>query len=557
MVKRLLSIFHREVRGLHEAAYLLGLFAFLSQLLAILRDRLFAASFGAGSVLDIYYAAFRVPDFIFVTVASIVAVSVLVPFIVNVEKAGRLRSTTFVNSIFSFFFLLVTVVSAAAFMFMPELSSKLFFGFDETSRQSLIELSRILLLSPILLGISNFFGSITQAASRFFVYAMSPILYNLGIILGILVFYPIWGLNGLGAGVVFGAFLHMAIQVPAVRAQGLFPRFTPKPDWREIKEVILSSVPRTIALAASQLVILYFLSLSSLFGEGSIAVFNLAWNLQSVPLSIIGVSYSLAAFPALSKLFANGSEERFTDQLLSATRHILFWSVPITVLFIVLRAQIVRTILGAGLFTWQDTRLTAAALALFAVSVVAQSLSLLFVRAYYAIGNTKTPLIINLFSAFLSIGFSVYLLFLFNNVDTFRFFVESLLRVSDLPSTAILILPLAYSVGMLFNAILLWLRLKFLGKSKHLFRQTFFQSFSASVLMGFAAYLALNVFDDVFNLNTFIGIFLQGLCAGLIGIVVFALVLKLLKNTEMVEVWQTLHKRFWKSRVIGPEPTEL
>lgn len=557
MVKRLLAILNREIHGLHEAAYLLGFFAILSQVMALLRDRLFANYFGASNTLDIYYAAFRIPDFIFVTVASLVAVSVLVPFIVKAKESGGDQAKKLVDSIFSFFFLLMILVSILAYLLMPQIVGLVFPGFDPDSLNSLVEISRLLLLSPILLGVSNFFGSITQASSRFFVYALSPLLYNLGIIFGIIYFYPIFGITGLGFGVCLGAFLHMAIQFPSVKQEGLIPNLSFKIDWTKIAWVAKVSVPRTVALGVGQLVIIYFLSLASKFGDGSISIFNFAWNLQSVPLSIIGVSYSLAAFPALSKLFATGREKKFSEQLLSAARHILFWSIPISIFFIVLRAQIVRTILGVGEFTWQDTRLTAAALALFVVSVSAQSLVLLLVRAYYAIGDTKTPLTINLFSALLTIALSAGTLWLFNQFATFRYFLESLLRIDDLSGSAVIILPLAYSVGMFLNAFGLWLRLQFIGKTEHVLGRSFFQSFASSVIMGFVAYLGLNVFDDFFDLNTFNGIFFQGLISGLLGILAFIATLFLLGNNEIKEVSQTLHRRFWKSSVVGPEPTEL
>ena len=116
--------------------------------------------------------------------------------------------------------------------------------------------------------------------------------------------------------------------------------------------------------------------------------------MQSVPLAIVGASYSLAAFPTLAGLWTKGDTRTFVSTLSTAMRHIFFWSVPALVLFVVLRAQIVRTVLGSGAFDWSDTRLTAASLALFAVSVVAQSAILLLTRAYYAAGKTRAPLFI-------------------------------------------------------------------------------------------------------------------------------------------------------------------
>ena len=284
------------------------------------------------------------------------------------------------------------------------------------------------------------------------------------------------------------------------------------------------------------------------------SIFNFSFNLQSVPLSIIGVSYSLAAFPTLTRLFSAGNREQFILQMITSARHIIFWSVPITVSFIVLRAQIVRTILGAGRFNWEDTRLTAAALALFSCSLVAQSLIILFVRSYYSQGKTKTPLIMNVISAVIIITFSFFLVEFFQQNFFFRDFVESLLKVSGLPGTVVLMLPLGFTVGALLNLVIYWIAFSrnFPSFSPRVLR-TFFQISGASVIMGFVTYKCLSIFDAVFNINTLPGIFFQGFVSGVVGIVVAALILYLLHNEELREVWETLHKKIWKAKVIVPD----
>jgi putative peptidoglycan lipid II flippase len=161
MVKKLFNFFSKEIVGLHEAAYLLGFFALLCQLLALVRDRVLAATFGAGHDLDIYYSAFRIPDFIFVMVASLVGISVLVPFIIEKVNISKEESKKFIDNIFSAFFLLIIAISVIVFLFVPYLVPIIFKGFPLKDFPELIFLTRILLLSPILLGLSNFFGSIT------------------------------------------------------------------------------------------------------------------------------------------------------------------------------------------------------------------------------------------------------------------------------------------------------------------------------------------------------------------------------------------------------------
>ena len=556
MVRRILQLFEREISGLHEAAYLLGCFALLSQFIGFLRDRLLAAEFGASAALDAYYAAFRVPDFIFIMSASAVSLSVLIPFLSRKMEEGKEAARAFLDGIFSFFFICIILVSVGAFLAAPFLTRSLFPGFDSHALTDTALLMRIMLLQPILLGLSNLFASITQLSRRFLVYAVSPLLYNTGIIIGILFFYPSFGIPGLAWGVVLGALLHFLIQVPVTQRQGLLPRFTLRLRFSELRAVLALSLPRTLALSSQNIAVLILTALGSLFGAGSIAVFNFAWNLQSVPLAIVGASYSLAAFPTLAGLWSAGAREKFLGTVSVSVRHILFWSLPALVLLVVLRAQIVRTVLGAGAFDWADTRLTAAALALFAVSVAAQSLSLLFTRAYYAAGKTKIPMLVSVGGAVFTVGASFLLAKLFVVAPFSRHFLESLLRVSDIAGTSVLVLPLAYSLGVSGSAVAFWLLYERQFARLPAALRTFWQSFASSVIMGFVAYLLLNVFDTVFNLQTALGIFSQGLFAGLGGIVVGTAVLYFLGNGEIREVWQTLHRKIWKARIIGPDQTE-
>lgn len=224
-------------------------------------------------------------------------------------------------------------------------------------------------------------------------------------------------------------------------------------------------------------------------------------------------------------------------------------------LFIVLRAQIVRTILGSGAFDWEDTRLTAAALALFIVSLVPQGLVLLFVRAYYSSGSTWKPFIINVASSIFIIASAVGLTRLFESYATFQYFIETLFRVSDVEGTVVLMLPLAYTVGISINAIFHWAFFeKDFGTIARPILRTFFESFSASVIAGAVAYGSLAIFGKLFDLNTLPGIFLQGLFSGLIGIVVCVLCLKLLGSHELADMLRTLHRKIWKTKVVAPDP---
>jgi len=559
MVKRILGMLSKEVGNIHHAAYLIGFFAVLSQLLGLFRDRLFAYYFGAGQVLDVYYTSFKIPDFIFVSVASFVSISVLVPFVVERLKGDTDVLRNFIGSLFSFFSLLMVGVSIIAYVLTPWLVHWLFPGISaQESYDQLVLLTRIALLSPILLGLSNLFASITQACKRFIIYAISPLLYNFGIIVGIVIFYPMIGIAGLAWGVVLGALMHLLIQLPFVYSHGLMPRLQWKFDFSSIKEIVLLSAGRTVALSSSTIATVVLLGFGSLMSIGSIAVFNFSWNMQSVPLAIVGVSYSIALFPTISRFFSTGERAQFVEAMLTAARHIVFWSVPISALFVVLRAQIVRTILGSGNFSWSNTRLVAAALAVFSVSVVAQSLVLLFIRAYYASGRTKTPLLVNVFSGMVAIASSYGLWKLFLSWPVFRFFVESLLRVEGIPGTEVIMLPLGYSISMLLNLALFWyvFHREAPGFTRRLLR-VFFQNFAGAMIMAVVAYLSLQWLSSIFDLNTVLGIFAQGFFAGILGIIAGVIVLRALESQELKEVWGTLHAKIWNTKVIVSETDVL
>ncbi|HOY11470.1 MAG TPA: lipid II flippase MurJ, partial [Candidatus Paceibacterota bacterium] len=497
MVNKVIKLFRREVAGLHEAAILLGLFALTSQFLGLIRDRLLAGSLGAGTALDIYYSSFRIPDLIFATIASFVSVTVLIPLLSQKISEGRIaEARNFMAGIFSSFLIVMAIISSLVFLLMPFLAEWLAPGFDQEARQEMILLSRILLLSPILLGLSNLYGSITQAYKKFLLYSLCPVFYNLGIIVGIVFFLPRLGLSGIVWGVILGSSFHFLLQVPSIIEFEFWPRLSLtaiKQNFEDIKKVVLISLPRTITLSINQIALFFVVALASVLGQGAISIFNLSFNLQSVPSVIFGVSYSVAAFPTLSNLFYKKQMKEFLGKIREASQHIIFWSLPATALFIVLRAQIVRVILGSGEFGWTATRLTAACLALFSISVVTQGLVHLFVRAYYAGGLTKKPLFINVLSSLLAIVSAFGLVYLYSRVDFLRYVVEKLLRVENLEGSIILMLPLAFSLGSIVNVVLmLWMFKKDFNFELRPLADTFIRALLASLLGGAVSYQLLN-----------------------------------------------------------------
>ncbi len=559
MVKKILKLFYQEFGGLHRAALVLAASSIMSGLLGLLRDRLLAGTFGAGRELDIYYAAFKIPDFLYIISLSIASVTVLIPFFLEKIDVGQKQGKEFLNNIFTVFLLAMLFLIVAAFFLAPYLAGMVAPGFSAEAKKQLIVLTRILLLSPFLLGLSNLLSTVTQSFRRFFVYALSPILYNIGIIIGILAFFPFFGMNGIAIGIVIGALMHALIQMPSIARLGFLPSVRAKINFLEIWQIVKLSLPRALGLGLNQIIFIFITAVASFLGAGSIAVFNLSFNLQSLPLSVIGVSYSVAAFPTLARLFVNNQKRQFLDYTIIAARQIIFWSVPVSILLIVLRAQIVRVLFGYGQFGWRDTRLTAAALALFAFSITSQALIILFVRAFYAAGKTTKPIVINfLFFVFIAAGIFLS----FNAVDSSLSpmpFFESILRVENVEDAEMLLLPLLFSIGMIFNSIFLcWIFQKDFGKIWPFVKKTFFQVILASVLMGAVAYFSLNVLDKIFDIKTFVGIFFQGFVSALFGAAVWYAVLRSAGNRELIEITGALKKKFWKEpQVVVPEPEEL
>lgn len=551
MVQRFIGLMYKEVPGLHQAAYILALFAVGSQLLAIVRDRLLAHVFGAGPELDLYYSAFRIPDFLFVVFASIVSVYVLLPFVSRANNPdAKSDGSALLSQIFTLFVGLFSATALLFAVFAPLYVEWLFPGL-ESQYGALVTLLRILLLQAFFLGLSNLCGVVTQAGSRFVLFAISPILYNIGIIFGIVVLYPFFGLNGLVWGVVAGALMHVLIQVPfVVRSKYRF-RLTTAFDWSLLRSVLKVAIPRGMTLSVNQVVLLVFTGIATTMTVGSVAVFQFAYNLQSVPLAIVGMSYSVAAFPTLSRLLAENRQKEFNRQLLTALRHIIFWAVPIIFLIIVLRAQIVRVLLGSGAFDWGDTRLTAAVLAIFVVSLLAQAVLLLLIRAFYAGGRTMLPLLVAGFSGLLGITAAISLSQLYLRDTVFAQSVATFFRLEAVSGSEVLVLAVAFVIMQVTQVIILIaISRRVLGVSYRSLGKLLYQALLAGLGGGLAAYATLNFVVSGVDQETFMGIALQGSVAGLIGVVTVVILYRLFGARELNEIFNSFKMRIFRTDVV-------
>lgn len=540
MIKRLFS---GQINSITIAALLVALSSLVSRFLGIFRAKILANEFGAGDMIDIYYAAFRIPDLIFNLLVLGALSAGFIPILTALIKDYECKRSIFMTNkkawqfcsdILNIIGLSVIFLSFMGIFFAPWLMKWIVPGFDPEKQRMTVELARIMFLSPIFLGISSILGGILQSFKRFFVYSLAPIVYNIGIIIGALYFVPLWGIKGLAFGVVLGAFMHMFIQLPTVLVLGFRYKIRFFIPWKDddIKNMFVMMVPRVMSLAISQINLMVITIIASTLASGSLTVFNFANDLQSLPVGVFGISFAIAAFPTLSGLAFD--RKRLAQEFSSVFRQILFFIVPSTVLLLTLRAQIVRVIYGAGNFGWEDTILTMDTLGFFTVSLFAQATLPLLVRMFYARHNAKTPFFIGLFSA----GVNVVLSLLLSD----KYGVSGL--------------ALAFSISNIINFILLWIMLHV--EIGHLDEGRILVSAAKFSVSAIACGLAVQgmklLIWPYIDMTRFWGVFTQGFLSGMAGILVFIAFCSLLKSEELFDFWESIKKRLpWKKVETGDQ----
>lgn len=541
MVRRLIGTFtfwsSSPSRTIGGAALLIALSGIVSRILGFLRDRILASQFGAGDTLDAYYAAFRIPDFIYsmLVLGSLSAafIPVFTGLMSEKKKAEAWRLTSGILHLMLFS---LGIFSLGGIIFAPWLVHLMVPGFSEEKQVLVVALTRIMLLSPIFLAISAVFGGVLVSFKQFIAYSLAPILYNVGIIFGAILIAPFLGERGLAWGVVLGSFLHMLVQYPSLRRSGFRYQLHFLNAWKDasVRRVTKLMIPRSLGMGVSQLGLLVATFFASTLASGSLAVFTLANNIQSVPLGLFGIAFSLAVFPSFSLLIAEKKGKTFFMVLAQTAQRILFFVLPLSIFMIIFRAQFVRVILGAGSFNWEDTIMTFEVLKFLSISLFAQSLIPLFARAFFALQNTKTPLYIALISEA----------------------VHIILIPILLPEYAVLGLAIAFSVGSVLNIVLLYmaLRKQISAWNDRVFFLPIIKIFFAAGIAGIIAQASKSVFALTTNeLDTFVEVFLQ-LAVGLaIGGTAFVFFCHWLKVGELKMV-----KRFLFCKILRqPETAAL
>lgn len=382
-----------------SAALIIGASSFASRVMGLLRDRTFTSLFGAGDTFDAFLAAFRIPDLIFNLVVIGALSAAFIPLFTEKlfsQKQGSYHAYRFAISVFNLICIGVGVLSVLYVVLAPWIMPLIAPGFAGDKLALSIYLSRIMALQPIILAASFVFSGVLNSYKRFIAYALAPILYNLGIIAGALYLVPNIGVAGLAWGVVIGALLHAGIQLPSVIKVGF--RWKPilissKEDLHKLWRMML---PRIFGLAAQQANLFIVTIIGSTLLAGSITTFYLANNAQYIPIGIFGLAFAQAAFPTLAEQATKKDKAAFRHTLTKSFRYIMFFVIPISTLFYVLPAQIIRVLFGNGAFNWEDTIATHQTFSFLVMSVFAQAAIPLLTRAFYARQNTKTPVLVSL-----------------------------------------------------------------------------------------------------------------------------------------------------------------
>lgn len=518
---------------------MIAFFSLASRLLGLFRDRIFAAKFGAGMELDAYFAAFRVPDLIYnlliVGALSAAFIPVFSRYIRKDEDSKALEGESeerwkIASSVLNLVIVLWLVLGGAIFIFTEPLLNLLVPGFEGEQFELTVNLTRIMLLSPLFFGISNVAGSILNSYKRFFVFALAPVLYNLGIIIAALLFVPSLGVYALAIGVVLGALLHMIVQW--LNAYYLGFKYSPILDLahKGVRRICYLALPRVAGMAVNQVNLIVQIVIGSTLIAGAIASINFANNLQSIPVGLFGIAMATAVFPTLADHASEKNREKFIANFSRIARAILFLTIPSSAIIFLLRAQIVRVILGAGHFSWQDTILTSSILGYFAVSLFAQSLVPLLSRAFFALEDTWTPLRV----AIASVALNIFLSFILT-----RDFGGSL--TLDLGPTG---LALAFSISSVFQAgllgVLLRKKIKQIDGLKILTSTT--KILIATIFAGMAIQAGKYLASILLNIDTGTGILGQAAVAAGLGILVYLLAAKLLGCSEYKLVFRWFPK---------------
>jgi len=505
-----------------------------SRILGWLRLSVIGAKFGETPDLDAFIAAFKIPDAIFgLLVAGALASAFIPVFTGYLAREREAEAWRVASSVLNALLILLVAFSAVMWLAAPALVPTVVapgFAKDPRQLQLTIDLTRLMLLSPIFMGLSSLTTGILNSYRQFLSGATAPVVYNLVIILFTVFGAPFLGIHAVALGVVVGALIMWLVQLPELTFRRTRYSLSLDLEHPGVRDVLRLAGPRTIALGAVQIVFFVDTNLASSMAEGSLVALNYAFQLMLLPLGVFSIAISAAIFPALSHYASLGQVARMHDAVQQAIRWILFLTLPTAILMIVLRRPIVNLLFQYGNFGPDAREATQAAFLFYSLGLAGHALIQILARAYYAARDTTTPLALTL----ISIGLNVVL--------------DVLLG----PIMGINGLALANSVSTLVEAALLLVlltsraRLRLVGLGVSSLKQV-----SASLLMGVAMFAFIRVTNLPFDLVVDppkLTLLLQTILAAAVGGIVYLVAAYALRVGELGEILAVVRTR------LGPKP---
>ncbi|MBN1494652.1 murein biosynthesis integral membrane protein MurJ [Candidatus Peregrinibacteria bacterium] len=397
-----------KATGVRSAGFILMFASVLSYAAGMLRDRTLSHVFGATRLTDAYNAAFLIPDFLFNLFIAGALYTAFLPVYTSYLKEDVKEAEKIANTVLSFGAILLSVLGIIFVFLTPYLIPVIFSHVDAADHKLIIDMSQILLISPVIFCISNAIGTILMTHKHFIAYAFSGFFYNLGIIGGIFILHNQLGIYSAAVGAVIGALLHLLVRLLNLLVLPHKIKFNLALKHPGIIKIFVLIIPKTINLMTTQAYLWAYTIVGYTLAEGSIAAFNYARNLQSFPVSLFGIAFATAAFPFLSDHAHGNDEKSFSREFQTALEKILFFTIPATVGMLLLNREIVEIILKGGIFDQAAVTLTASCLLLFVISIPLESSVHLFARGFYAYKNTLTPMYIAIISTAVNIAVCVF-----------------------------------------------------------------------------------------------------------------------------------------------------
>ena len=387
--------FTRKQTSILSAAFAIAAMVFTSRVLGLVRNRLLTSHFTPDEI-DLYFAALRIPNFLYeILIAGAITVAFIPVFTSYLSQKKQEEAFTIAAIILNIAGIIVSIAVAILIPLTPLVLRVIVPGFTDAQIAETVYYTRIVLVLQVLpLVIGNIITGILQSFKRFLIPAMAPVVYNIGSIFGIVVLTPAWGLSGAIYGIGLGAVLFLIIQLPLLATVAYHHRFIVSLQHKGLWRLVRLMLPRTFVVGASQVDATIDFMLASLIGPGSITVFAFAQQLQLLPIGLFGLPIAQAALPTLSEYAAEGKIQAFKDSILTSLHQILFFVFPASAMLIVLQIPIVRLFYGADQFDWPVTVMTGRTIMYFSFSLFAQSMILLFSRAFFALQDSRTPVIV-------------------------------------------------------------------------------------------------------------------------------------------------------------------